>query len=104
MGEGLYLLLALICCIAGMGLLALAMKPHWDQARAPIPYPTARARALRVFGGLALGLSFALCLLADHPSTASLVWLMAVTVSALTVAFTLAYRPRWLGWLVAWIH
>lgn len=102
MVEGLLLLLAFTCSVSGMAFLALAMKPHWQQARAPVPYPAAKARTLRALGSAALGLSLGLCLLADHPSLASLVWLMAVTVAALLVAFTLAYRPRWLGWLVAW--
>jgi Protein of unknown function (DUF3325) len=30
---------------------------------------------------------------------AALVWVMFLAASALLVAFTLAWRPRWLAWL-----
>ncbi len=87
-----------------MGLLALAMPPHWEQVRAPNPYPRDKARSVRALGAISLGVSLAFCLAADHPSMAPLVWVMALAASALVIAFALAFRPRWLGWLVAWIR
>jgi hypothetical protein len=104
MADPWLLLLALLAAIWGMSLLALAMKPHWEQSRAPLPYPAARAPRLRALGCAALATSLVLCLAADHALLASLVWVMNLTVAALLVAFTLAFRPRWLGWSVAWLR
>ncbi len=104
MAEALFLALAFAASVSGMGFLALAMPPHWEQVRAPAPYPADKARGLRTLGAFSLGLSLAFCLSADHPSMASLVWVMALAASALIIAFTLAFRPRWLGWLVAWVR
>lgn len=94
---------ALSCAAIGMAWLALAMDVHWRQVRGEEPLSAAARRTLRAMGGLALALALALCLLADHASMAALVWVMALTASALLVAFTLAWRPRWLSWLVAWL-
>lgn len=73
---------------------------------APIP-PESRAagrqRTLRVMGVLALAASLLACLRADHAGMAALVWIMALAAAALAVAFTLAWRPRWLSPLVAWL-
>jgi hypothetical protein len=104
MAEALFLVLAFAASISGMGLLALAMPPHWEQARAPEPYPAAKAQSLRTLGAFSLGVSLALCFVADHPSMAPLVWVMELAASALSIAFALAFRPRWLGWLVAWVR
>lgn len=84
-----------------MAWLALAMEVHWSQVRATASYSAARARKLRGLGAAALLVSLAACLAADHPSMAGLVWIMTLSVSALTVAMTLAYRPRWLSWLAS---
>jgi hypothetical protein len=35
---------------------------------------------------------------------AALVWVLTLTAAALTVAFTLAWRPRLLAPLVAWVR
>jgi hypothetical protein len=83
-----------------MAWLALAMKPHWAQV-SETPYDPAVARKLRVLGSTALLLSLGACLVVDHASMASLVWTMTLSASALVVAIILAYRPRWLGRLVA---
>jgi len=104
MPEALLLALALLLATCGMGLLALSMKPHWDQANAPRPYPESRAWQLRGLGGLALGSALVPCVAADQALLASLVWVMGSTVAALLVALTLAFRPRWLGWLGAWLR
>jgi hypothetical protein len=82
-----------------MACLALAMEAHWCQIRTPASFSAARARKLRGFGASALLSSLAGCLVADHATVAGLVWVMTLSASALTVAMTLAYRPRWLSWL-----
>jgi len=103
MADHLLRTAALACCAFGVAWLALAMKPHWHQVRqSPL---AAKARSLlRVQGGLGLAASLLLCFYADHASMAPLVWVMALAGSALLVAFTLAWRPRWLSWLAVWIR
>jgi hypothetical protein len=98
MAEPLLLLAgAAIANLAGFAWLALAMDVHWAQVHG------LRARAtparLRMAGGAALALSFGLCLGADHPSMAVLVWFMLLAGSAVAIAMTLSTRPRWLRWL-----
>lgn len=93
---------ALATALIGMAWFALAKKPHWSQVRGAETLEPRTTRTLQALGVVALVTSLVLCLRADHVSMAVLVWLMTMTASALGVAFTLAYRPRWLGWLVAW--
>lgn len=95
---------ALLACVVGFAWLALAMEPHWRQVRGDAPISRRVATVLRVLGAAALLLSFLLCLQVDHVSMASLVWVMALAASALIIAFTLAYRPRMLALLVAWVR
>ena len=102
MVEGALLVAASLSALCGMGWLALAMKPHWEQLRGATALGVAARRRLRALGSVALGASLLLCLLADHASMAVLVWMMSLTGAALAVAFTLAYRPSWLRWLIAW--
>lgn len=102
MPKALLLTLALACCFCGLAWLALAMEAHWQQLRR-----NAAGRrtvlSLRALGAAALAAALAICLAADHGSMASLVWVMALAASALAVAMLLAWRPRWLAWLVAWV-
>lgn len=100
MSEALNLAVALAACLAGMGWLALAMEAHWEQVRAG-HRPPATVRRLRVLGALGLAASLALCLRADHPSMAALVWVMLLAAAALAVALTLTWKPRWLL-VLAW--
>lgn len=100
MPESLLLAAALLSAFLGLAWLALAMEPHWQQARATPAPSRAMLRLLRVLGAAALAASLLLCLAADHPTMAALVWLMALAVSAIAVAMLLAWRPRWVGWLV----
>ncbi|MFV0277425.1 MAG: DUF3325 domain-containing protein [Parahaliea sp.] len=95
MADTATLALALLATFSGMAWLALAKTPHWRQVRGAEAAP-GTVRVLRVAGSLALLLSLALCLWADVPSMAALVWIMLLAVSAVAVAFTLSWRPRWL--------
>lgn len=94
---------AFLLGVCGMAWLALAMDVHWQQARGEQRVRQGAARLLRALGALALLASLALALWVDHGSMAPLVWVMTLTASALVVAMTLAFRPRWLAWLVAWL-
>jgi hypothetical protein len=98
--DDVWLGLALACGVCGMASLAAAMKVHWQQAHPHVPYRAERARGLRVAGSSALVLTLLFCLLGAHPTLGVLLWVMTLTASTLTVAFTLAYRPHWLRRLI----
>jgi hypothetical protein len=93
--DALLLCSAFLASLAGMGWLALAKLPHWQQVTAS-SQPLRARQALRVLGAAAIGLSLTLCLAADHISMSFLVWVMSLAAAALIVAFTLAWRPGWL--------
>lgn len=103
-GKPLLLAAALLASTCGLGWLALAMDVHWQQVRGDPAAGPACVRLLRVLGVAALLLALLLCLRADHPTMAVLVWVMALAFSALLVAFVLSWRPRWLRPLVAWVR
>lgn len=98
------LVAALLACVVGFAWLALAMEPHWRQVRGDAPISRRVVTVLRVLGAAALAASLLLCLQVDHVSMASLVWVMTLAGAALVITFTLAWRPRALAWLVAWVR
>lgn len=102
MPDALLLTLALLCCAAGLGWYALSMEVHWKQACGKRSRSPGSIRVMRVLGPVALFAALLLCLRVDHASMAVLVWFMALAASALLIAFTLAWRPRWLSPLVIW--
>lgn len=104
MPDALLLLGALAANLAGLALLALAMDAHWRQVRGRQPLAPRIARTLRALGATALALSLFCCLRADHASMAALVWVMALAAAALAVALMLAWRPRLLALLIAWVR
>ncbi|SEL62030.1 Protein of unknown function [Roseateles sp. YR242] len=91
-------LAAAAAAVIGFGWLALAMDTHWEQAHGALPQPASLPKTLRVLGSLALLGSLVLCLNADHPSMAVLVWFMLLAAAVLTIAMTLSWRPQWLRW------
>jgi hypothetical protein len=94
MAEPLLLAGAAAAALTGFCWLALAMPTHWEQVH-PERH-VAPSSSLRLAGLAALIVSLGLCLAADHPSMAALVWLMLLAGSAATVAMTLSTRPHWL--------
>ncbi len=94
--ASLWLLIAVVSSVLGMGWLALAMDVHWKQVRAS-SLSAASATRLRCLGGSFLLLSLCTCLAADHASMAALVWVMLLAVAALAIALVLAWRPRLLA-------
>lgn len=93
MGNGALLGAALLASVAGMGWCALSMRVHAVQVWGRVPSTMVRG-ALRAAGAVSLVAALALCLAADHASMAVLVWAMAMTAAALSIAMTLASRPR----------
>lgn len=104
MSDTELLLAAQLGCLTGLAWLALAMDVHWRQVRGHRPLTGSRQLGLRVLGAAALGVALLLCLKVNHPSMAALVWIMMLTVGALSLAFTLAWKPRWLKLLVIWLR
>lgn len=100
--SGLLLTAAWLVCALGMACLALAMEAHWSQVRSGLALSKVGAWRLRTCGAAGLAASLLLCLLVDHASMAVLVWVMTLGASALVVAFTLTWRPRWLA-VLAWV-
>jgi len=98
--DACLLLAAFLAAVAGMGWLALAMEPHWEQACGQAPYQPALAGWLRRLGAAALAASLLLCLAVDHASMAVLVWFMVLAAATLVIAFTLSWRARWLAALL----
>lgn len=104
MRDALLLLLALLSSLLACGWLALAMDVHWQQAVRRPPLKRRWVLTLRTAGALALALSLWLCLQVDHASMAALVWVMSLAAAALTVTFTLSWRPQWLAVLAGRIQ
>src|SRR5262245_41554530 len=104
MPEALLLVCALLCSVLGQALLGLTLDAHWHQVHNGQPLPKSVVPILRALGSAALLVSLLLCLAADHPSMAALVWIMAQASSALLVAFTFTWRPRMFAPLVAWVR
>ena len=105
MPDALLLSIALAANVAGLGWLALAMDVHWQQVRGSNTPPSPNTmKLLRVLGAAGLAGSLLLCLCVDHASMAALVWVMTLAGAALTIAFTLSWRPGWLGLLVPWVR
>ncbi|HEX2871419.1 MAG TPA: DUF3325 family protein [Polyangiaceae bacterium] len=104
MAEKWFLLLALGCGLCGMAWLSLTLPSHFQQVFGPPALSRQSTKTLRLLGAGALLASLLACLRADHLSMAGLVWLMLLSASALLVAFTLAWQPRWLAWFVAWLR
>lgn len=100
--EALLLAAAVVCNVIGLAWLALAMQTHWQQVVGRRALPARTAATLRALGVAGLAASIAFCLVADHASMASLVWIMSLAAAALTVAFTFTWRPRAFAPLLAW--
>ena len=94
---------AWLASVAGMGWLALSMPVHARQVWEDVPSPAA-SRLSRWMGAAGIAVALGLCLAVDHASMAVLVWVMALTSASLLVAFTLAWRPRWLRLLAPWLR
>lgn len=96
MRDALFLLATFVASVVAMGWLALSVDVHWRQVYSNSPKGVSLTKRLRLRATLGLTISLALCLLVDHVSMASLVWVMNLTAAALGIAFTLTWRARWL--------
>lgn len=94
MPEALYLSAAVLLSLVGMAWLALSMDVHWAQFKQiPLAESHPPKVILKALGYTALFVSLVVCLVADRPSIAALVWIMLMVGSAVAVAFVLAKKP-----------
>ena len=85
----------------GFALLALGQDRNWQRVAGAASRTPLLILLLRVVGGLALSLSLTIALLSEGPSFGTLLWITLLSLSAIAVAFTLAWRPHWLRPLAA---
>ena len=95
MSDGALQLLALLAATAGMAAFALANGAHWRQLLGARTQTTAARVGCQTLGAALLGLSFALCALADPVSMAFLVWPMLLGAAAAAVATVLTAQARY---------
>lgn len=99
-------LAAIFTTILGMACLSLSLPTHWRQVtgiETSLPSPSEQF-SLRILGYSSLVLSLLLCLAADHPTMAVLVWIMLLSLAAKGVATILTWRQHWfkpLLWLIS---
>jgi hypothetical protein len=92
------LLLAGAAGYGGFACLALAMPDHWARAGGAVEDHARRGRRLRLAGALMLCVALAICIWRDGASFGAILWVILLTASAIGVALTLTWRPRWLLW------
>lgn len=90
------MLMALLLDLLGFALLALSQPHHRERAyesygTVAFAHPTQRA-----IGFIAIGLSLCASIASQGASFGCLLWVLLMSASAFTVAFTLTWRPRWL--------
>lgn len=95
MVDAMLLLLAQLVALCAMGWFSLSLKPHWRQVRQS-ELPDRAVPVLRILGSAGLLVALVLCLQADAPTMAALVWFMTVSLAGFLVAFTLSWRPGFL--------
>lgn len=93
--EALYLSAAAALSVLGMAWLALSMDVHWAQVKQiPLAESQPPRMVLKLLGFSALCGSGVVCLIADRPSIAALVWIMLMVGSAVAVALQLSKFPK----------
>lgn len=93
--ETLCIAISVLLSLVGMAWLALSMDVHWAQARQiSLAESKPPRKLLKALGCSALLLSLALCLVADRPSMAALVWVMLMTGAAVSIAWGLSKKPQ----------
>jgi len=96
MPDSLLLFVLFAAAYAGFSLLALSQAQHWRAVVGAAALPRNRVLVLRTLGGALIALSLLLALMRHGPSFGSLLWATVISLAALAVAFTLAWRPRML--------
>ena len=89
----------------GFAFLAVSQTRHWQAVGGDASKPSRLdRRLLRSFGIGFLLSALGAALVRDRPSFGVLLWATTISIAALTVAFTLSWRPRLLRPLAALFH
>lgn len=87
-------MIVLAACLAFLGCLSLALSQDGKWKIVAGTAPVARTRAaLRISGWVLLGVTLAVCIAAEGPGFAVLLWTLLVSVACFVVAMTLSFRP-----------
>lgn len=96
------MLLAITLSFSAFTVLSLAMNKHQLDLHGKAGASASRMRVWRWVGWTLLTVAFALCVLDHGWAIGPVLWLGALTISGLLIAFGLyPYRPRWIAPL-AW--
>jgi hypothetical protein len=87
---------AFVASFCGFACLALAMPRHWREASGQRVDIAPHRRWLRPCGFLLPGIAYLLCVYRDGASFGSVLWVVLISVAAITTTLTLAWRPQWL--------
>jgi hypothetical protein len=97
------MLLAIAVCFSSFTALSLAMDKHQLDLHGKAAATPARMRLWRWLGWMLLALGFGLCVWDHGWAAGPVLWLGAMTVSGMLIAFGLyPFRPRWIAPL-AWV-
>lgn len=93
---------AIFATMLGMASLSLTLPNHWRQVTGIETSLPSRSEqlSLRILGYSSLVVALLLCLAADHPTMAVLVWVMLLSLAAKGIATILTWRQHWLKPLV----
>ena len=95
MREAMLLVALLAAAYCGFAALARAQPRHWGRAIGQGAPSRRQVWRLRVGGYGLLALGLALALLRDGAGFGTVLWATTISVAAIAVTLTLAWRPRW---------
>jgi hypothetical protein len=85
----------------GLGLLASSQAKHWPHVTGTSLNPRRPTWLVRALGCGLLAGSVVVAVLRQGPGFGSILWCTSLSISAISVAFTLTWRPHWLRVMVA---
>jgi len=94
MRDGLLLIALFGACYLAFALIAMSQQRHWRVVETQRPHPASLALWMRLAGGAALGASAAIAITRDGWDYGAVLWGTMLSLAALSVVLTLAFRPR----------
>jgi hypothetical protein len=85
---------ASLVSFVGFSWIALTVGAHWKQVGIQTALTSSMRRRLRLKGTLSLLLALVLCMGANPPGMAILLWFLILSLAAMTVSMVIAWRPR----------